>query len=306
MGFNAAHSVMRYIDPSRKAAQPMAVWWPTEAEETILPRGPYQLSAAANGAIAPGRRPVALISHGSGGTAFGHHELGAALARRGWIVVAPNHVGNSALDDSAVGTQRMWADRPGQISAALDAALADARLGPHMDATRVAGVGFSAGGSTMLMLAGARGEPDRIAWHCAHIPEDSGFATLVRGGKRYAGPPVDGFDPRFRAIVVLAPVGALFSDAALAGVSVPAQIWGAELDALVAPTYHAKRVATQMGRWADYREAKGAGHFSFMSPLPTGAGDAFGAAALDPPGFDRRAFIAALNPEIAVFLEAHC
>jgi predicted dienelactone hydrolase len=46
----------------------------------------------------PAKFPVILISHGTGGTALSVAWLGAALAKRGYIVAGVNHPGNNATE----------------------------------------------------------------------------------------------------------------------------------------------------------------------------------------------------------------
>ena len=79
-------------------------------------------------APAEGRFPVILLSHGGGPTGGSPRSLGGlsvALARQGFIVVAPFH-GNAPLPLRAA-----------QVVRALDAALADQRFASHMDSSRL-------------------------------------------------------------------------------------------------------------------------------------------------------------------------
>src|SRR5262249_3555339 len=75
------------------------VWYPATpdaapADVTIGPPGSALFvagRAAAGARIAPGKHPLIIVSHGTGGAALQMMWLGQALAARGYIVVAPNH-----------------------------------------------------------------------------------------------------------------------------------------------------------------------------------------------------------------------
>ncbi|NKX16375.1 hypothetical protein HGG75_13070 [Ochrobactrum pseudogrignonense] len=69
---------------------------------------------------------------------MGHHDLGASLARNGYIVVSVTHPGDNFKDPSRLGTVSSTYGRPMQISAALTAALDEAALAPI--STRTASV----------------------------------------------------------------------------------------------------------------------------------------------------------------------
>src|SRR5580704_15320886 len=83
-------------------------------------------SAAPDAAPAGGpRRPLVLLSHGTGGTASGLAWLGSALAARGFVVAAIDHPGNNALEDYTVEGFSLWWLRAVDLSAVIDAMLGD-------------------------------------------------------------------------------------------------------------------------------------------------------------------------------------
>ena len=47
------------------------------------------------------KRPLVLLSHGTGGSAVMLAWLGETLARAGYVVAAINHHGNTATEDEA-------------------------------------------------------------------------------------------------------------------------------------------------------------------------------------------------------------
>ncbi|TGV60768.1 hypothetical protein EN803_38350, partial [Mesorhizobium sp. M2D.F.Ca.ET.160.01.1.1] len=95
-------------------------------------------------------------ARGKGGSARMMGWLGTALARAGYLVIAVDHPGNNGVDTLTLpGSLLTWL-RADDLRAALAAVQADPVLGPHVDPERLGVAGFSAGGYTALLAAGAR------------------------------------------------------------------------------------------------------------------------------------------------------
>jgi predicted dienelactone hydrolase len=301
-------------------AFPVALWYPTAAAPTelylrdsLMPcRLPtllcrqitFDVRAAPDAAPADGRFGLIVISHGAGGLALNHRDLAAALAARGYVVAAPNHPRGAGNDVSGVG---VWVGRPQQVSRIIDALFSDAALGARIDRGRVGVVGHSNGGFTALALAGARPDVQAPARHCRQHPDDTAFCafggTASRDSLRTMGVIPELADRRVRAIVLMAPNAAPFTDEALAAVAVPVRLYAAEDDELTVVRYHAARLAKALPPGTEYVLLARAGHFSFVARFPWALGWLAGAAARDPRGLDRDALHAAMNPEIAAFFD---
>jgi predicted dienelactone hydrolase len=305
--FNVGFRQFELNDTITGETYPVAVWFPTRAPAGSTTIGPFVLAATRNAEPADGRFGLILISHGSGGSELNHRDLGSALAKRGYIVAAPRHPRDNFKDHSGRGALEVWVGRPKQLSQVIDRILADEQLGPRVDASRIGTVGHSSGGYTALALAGAPPSMQALLRHCREVPDDSGFCAYGgesgREAARRGGHIPNVADPRVRAVVAMAPHGALFTDAALARIAVPTRIYGARLDEVTAVRFQAARIAKIMAGWADYVELPNAGHYAFIASFPESLRDQVGEAALDPPGFDRDAMHAALNPEIVAFFE---
>nr|WP_272214273.1 dienelactone hydrolase family protein [Marinicella sp. W31]MDC2879004.1 lipase family protein [Marinicella sp. W31] len=134
---------------------PVVIWYPTGIPEVSWQAGPFEITASRGVAVAKGRFPVLLLSHGHLGGPLSHRDFAAYLARQGYIVVAPTHLGDAAGHPIARQDQ-ILVRRPRQAIAALDAAFKDDRFAAHANRARIGMIGYSAGGYTALMLAGAK------------------------------------------------------------------------------------------------------------------------------------------------------
>lgn len=155
-------------------------WYPAQpgAREQPLAIGPpgaplfQEGSSAVDAPVAAGRWPLLLVSHGNGGSARMMGWFGTALARAGYVVVAVDHPGNNGVDPMTdAGSILPW-NRADDLAAALAAVQADPVLSAHVDADRVGLVGYSAGGFTALVAAGARPDMSRLIAFCQSSPKD--------------------------------------------------------------------------------------------------------------------------------------
>lgn len=158
--------------PHHGAPTAVSIWHPSggggerivHAENHVF-RG---VDATLSGHIEDGLHPLVLFSHGMGGTARAQAWLGSALAERGAIVVSVNHPHSTwGHFDMSEGV-RHWT-RAADLSAALDAVLADLELAPRIDASRVMAAGFSYGGWTALSMGGVRGNHAGIVEACTRF-----------------------------------------------------------------------------------------------------------------------------------------
>ena len=174
-----ASAVVR--NASHKDDLRITVWYPAApgAVEAPLDVGPPGKPYFTSGSAAPNadfedarRRPVILLSHGFGGSARIMAWFGTALARHGYVVIAVDHPGNNGRDPMTVGGAVLFWERPGDLATALDTVKSDPSLGPHLDLGRLGAAGFSAGGFTTLVEAGARVDFDRFLQFCDAHPDD--------------------------------------------------------------------------------------------------------------------------------------
>jgi len=285
-------------DAEHRPAVRVTVWYPAaaNAKEERIDLGPTGKPLFTVGAVAQDAafadtkpRPVILFSHGFGGTARMMGWFGVPLARAGYVVVAVDHPGNNGLDKmTAPGAILSW-DRAQDLRAALDAARADPVIGPHMDVGRLGVSGFSAGGFTALISAGAKVDMSRLLAFCRANPSDGVCApqkefalTMDDAQKALASPELAaeaahaGDDHTIlgvRAAFAIAPaiVQALPPEK-LAQMKVPVAIILGDADPVAPPATNGL-VAAKAIPHAELKVLPGVGHYDFLSTC-TAAGKA--------------------------------
>lgn len=285
-----------YHDPSRPAwdsdgARPLAttVWYPAAAGSDEVP---WRIGVFRAGWTAPDapaeapttRRPLVVLSHGTGGAAAQLSWLAEELATHGYLVAAMNHHGNTAAEDALLPQGfALWWERAADVSATIDALLGDPRFGPSIDTTRIAVGGFSLGATTALVAAGARFDRARWEAYCAGALEQPGCAlppeaaltrpeidellesdpvasaSLLRAGDSYR-------DARVRAAFLIAPVlGPALDRESLTEIQVPLRIVVGAADDQAHPEVTGRPLAAAVPG-AALEVLSGVGHYTFLAP----------------------------------------
>ena len=293
---------------------PVALYYPTQAAARAVAMGPFTPQVAINAPPEAQVKGLIVLSHGTGGSELGHTGLAQALAQAGYLVAALRHPGDNWQDATMLkqNPARYFDQRPRQASRVIDALLADPqwrdRIASDAQGPRGGAVGHSAGGYTVLALAGAQPDLGRIGAHCqANALADPVFCGMSAGlpGAASAQTPTDPgslVDKRVRAVVALAPLAVVFTPPSLASVRVPVSIYVAEKDRWLVPRFHGEWAASLVPG-ADLQRVPNAWHFAFMdkpgSPIPTPDGDV----GADPAGFDRAAFLQQLGQALPAFFD---
>lgn len=176
-------------DPSRRLATD--VWYPAEPASPGREPGPAPASHPlgrphrAFEGLAPARGPFPLLafSHGNSGLRRQSTFLTTHLASHGFVVVAPDHAGNTFFEMLNLSEEArkerhlvIRRKRPHDVRAAVDAALdvarEDAGALPEVDETRIGALGHSFGGWTALKMP--RLDP-RVRAVCGLAPASEPF-----------------------------------------------------------------------------------------------------------------------------------
>lgn len=299
------------------------VFYPTNAAESSVKQGPFDLSWAKDASPARGNGRLIVISHGSGGSPWVHTDLARALVARGFVVAMPQHHGDNYLDPSNPGPES-WIKRPSEVSNAVDSVANDIRISAHLSLDRVGVFGGSAGGHTALSLAGGEWSPARFRDHCdRNIEVDFsscvGFTTLLTGSWlddikvwvarriiswRFKNDQLQrNVDPRVKAVVAMVPFAADFVPQSLADPKVALGLVIAAKDVNQVPAFHVEAIRKVCEpRCQVIMYLPEAGHGAMLSPMPPlQPGSVSSHLLSDPPTFDRKATLPLLYSHIAEF-----
>jgi predicted dienelactone hydrolase len=286
---------MTQADAGMGSPFPVAIWYPATA------------SVGATPPLSPGRFPLILLSHGSGGYELSHRDWAETLAAHGFIVVAPRHQGDSYDQPNGRGSDVQLIGRAWQAKAALDMALADPQFSPAIDPRRIGMLGFSAGGYTTLVMAGARPDLGRWRSHCLEHAEQDGELCPAAVWRRLPIVTRPGWalpdETRIKAAVVLAPLGVFFGRQELDAIHIPLLLYGARDDHFLFYDWNVGQVARSLPRPAPVRMVEG-GHFVFLAPCDGDMLRRLPQICTDADGVDRAAIHRRIGEELVAFFTA--
>jgi len=297
----------------------VALYYPTKASARATPMGPFTVRAAIQAPPEDKFKGLIVLSHGIRGSELGHSSLAEALAQDGYLVAAIRHHGDNWQDHSLLqkGATAYFTERPRQVSHVIDVLLQDPqwkdRIASDAGGFRIGAMGHSAGGYTVLALAGGQVDLSRIETHCAaERAADPIFCGVGRSSGSTASAPAAAAsaasilpslrDPRVRVAVLLAPMGVAFTASSLAEIRIPLQIQEAQEDRFLVPRFHAEWIAQNVPA-AELHRTPNAWHFAFMDTPSIAISTDDGDVRADPPGFDRPAFLARLGNEVPAFFD---
>ncbi|MEM9176012.1 MAG: alpha/beta fold hydrolase [Myxococcota bacterium] len=174
------------LDPNR--VLPTEIWYPAKAGATERDDGahPLGLRHRATTHLTPldeGPRPLVVFSHGNSGLRQQSTFLTTHLASHGFVVAAPDHVGNTFSEMMALETdearrdvhRRARTQRPHDLACVIESLVdggieADRR--PPIDARRIGVAGHSYGGWTALKMPAREG---RVSSVCCLAPASEPF-----------------------------------------------------------------------------------------------------------------------------------
>ena len=301
-------------DPNHALAT--LIWYPAAADAQEKPKslgppgrpyfdiGPVAVDAPL--ASAPEKFPLIALSHGFGATAANMAWLGRALAAHGYIAAAVNHPGNNAIDGSTVPGATLWWLRARDLSMVIDGMLKDPTFGPRIDTRQIGAAGHSAGGYTVIELAGgitsrahfraacASPEADRQCAPPAEFPDLAvQVGALANSDPTYraASEEVRSYrDPRVRAVFAIAPgLADAFLPDSLAHIDIPVAIVAGAADEIVPVKRNAEFFAAKIPHAQLTILPAPTGHMVFTGRCLEAGRTALPRVCNDPPGVDRTA-----------------
>jgi predicted dienelactone hydrolase len=258
------------VEPDSDRPLPLTAWYPALNPEGVAEEIEYHdvpgdtspilghalLNAPADPSGGP--YPLVIYSHGSWDNRFGSDYYTEHLASYGFVVLAPDHTGNTTVN-AGQSQHRHNIYRPQDVIRVIDFAVTLTSSGEALDGMidtdTVAVTGWSFGAWTSLAAAGAQMNLKAYETWCAENPQSDPFQMGVCTSytdheeelAALAGldavpeglwPPIA--DARVKAVIPLAPGGtAAFGADGLAPVKIPVMIMVGAGDQLVPPEYHA-------------------------------------------------------------------
>ncbi|WP_416064333.1 alpha/beta hydrolase family protein [Rhizobium sp. ZK1] len=280
--------------PVKNADRPVhvSIWYPTVSDVTpvLLGETPAFIGQPVIRDAEPmaGPHPLVVLSHGYGGSWRNLAWLAADLVEAGYVVAAPDHPGTTTFDMRKPDAIELW-KRPGDLSRTIHALLDNPDLAGGVASDRIAAIGHSLGGWTVVELAGGRFDAAKVAKNCmaefspiyCRIFEALGIG---RNAASDAAMAADLSDPRIRAVVTLdLGPGRGLTPESLAAIDVPVMVLGAADDVDGDTATKADIAATNkdsgyLARYlppatTTYTLIPGSLHFSFMQPCKPGAAE---------------------------------
>ncbi|MEM7452632.1 MAG: alpha/beta fold hydrolase, partial [Pseudomonadota bacterium] len=182
----------------------------------------------------------------------------------------------------ARGFRLVW-ERIADLSVAIDRLAADETFGPRVDTSDVSAIGFSLGGYTVLGLAGARTDLDRLQAFCAGPDADGtcepqgeyptaaeDFAKMLEEDPSLAAnfqrAAADYDDPRVSHVVAIAPaIGQAFSPESLRALDEQFLLFVGSEDRVAPALTNALHLEEHLPS-GQLQVIEGAGHYVFLSP----------------------------------------
>ena len=289
-------------DPQTGGRLEVGVWYPTGAPARPRPLELYTQTVAEDAPVRGEHLPLVVMSHGHGGSFAGHFDTAVALAESGFVAAAVTHDGDSWKNASRASHLE---DRPRQLKLLTDYMLRTWSAHDRLDAGRVGAFGFSAGGFTVLALAG--GEPDLSTFttHCRERPSFYDCRVLSEGAPDLRTRRDWAHDARIRAVVAASPaVGFAFGKAGLRNVKARVQLWRGEDDPILPHPFYAEAVRQALPAAPETRVVPHMGHFEFLAPCPPAMAQRMPEICAHEPGFDPAAFHARFNRNVVRFFKA--
>ena len=279
------------------------IWYPT-ANLAIKQRlGPFETIVAKDAPPQKGSFPLVMLEPGNGGRYRNHHLTAISIANAGFIVIAVEHQADYLIGGSKTPSalDRRYLD----MLEAIRFVRSDPALGTHLAESPVNGVGYSLGGVSILLAAGATFDMSISSEYCDSNskidPEfcDDPSGVIFRLGNFFkTNLGLRSISNRFRhdplltgRIVLIAPVTKGIDTAGIKANSI--SFIGIIGDQIAKPQFHLKPLSDILAKEFPVNvEMLPGHHYAFVAPFLKSVTDKEHIPiAIDPEGFDRTNFI---------------
>jgi predicted dienelactone hydrolase len=277
------------------------VWSPCAVPPQHVEIGGAALPGVRDCPIVGDNLPLVVISHGRGGSFFGHHDIAETLADAGFVVAAINHPGDTSADMSRSDDLAAFVERPTDIKRLIDFMLQASLVATKIDPQRVGFFGFSRGGYTGLVLLAANPDWAVVGEFCKQ--STSHACEQIRQGE--FSRQTLAHDPRIKAAVIADPLTIMFSRDSFAPVRAPVQLWQSERGGDGVLPEHVAAVDRSLPAPHEYHVVQNSAHFAFLTPCPPAVAKVRPELCTDAPGLDRVVFHHEFDAAVLAFLRGH-
>jgi predicted dienelactone hydrolase len=264
----AGYEQQRIRDESRDRPIQLDIWYPASSPEQEHIYGISKGTVAAGAPVAGTRLPIVLLSHGAMGAASNYSWLAEYLARRGYIVLGVSHFrespvfGSDTIDPASVSR---FDERVKDLNFALDYLIDRSKFSASIDADRIALIGHSSGGASILMMSGVPFSAQLLGEYCKKNSSGNDKGCLYPRSGKVGELSIPPSTRAFRAIVAMDPaVGPGFTKDALRTLKIPTLIIGSMKDDFLPFGPHAGYIANEIKDSKLIKLDKDAGHFVFL------------------------------------------
>lgn len=263
--------------------------------------GPLTIQGVKDCAPRGKRLPLVLISHGLFGDRFSHHDTAEFLADGGFAVITLDHTLDSiaSIKTKTADDIASFLVRPVDIKRAVSFLSRSSDAPVDIDARRIGFFGFSRGGYTGLVLAGAVPDFRAPPFPC---PEEFHMCKQIRENDIPDHGP--GYEPRIRVFVVADPLSFFPNKSSLKNIIAPIQLWSSEHGGMGVRAEDVASVKENLPDAPEFHRPAHSGHFSFLFPCSTDVAKAAPFLCTDPSGFDRAGFHKQFNARVLEFFRA--
>jgi len=245
--------------------------------------------------------PLIVISHGMLEDMFSHYDTAAFLADAGFAVVTLNHTQDSVSSSrDTIDNISSFLVRPVDIKRAISFVLRKPQALADIDSQRIGFFGFSRGGYTGLVLAGAVPDFRKLLFPC---PEELLMCRQIRDHDIPAQ--ISGYEPRIKAFVIADPLSFFPDAASLKKVAAPIQLWSSEHGGMGVRPEDVASIERNLPSEPEFHRPANSAHFAFQFPCSKEMAGAMSLECADPPGFDRADFHREFNAQVLRFFRTN-